>query len=74
LAFVCVRADPPEILHGAGECGAFTPWQGKQEMPTLPPVKLLPWQERQFSRPLERDGAAFAAVPWESGFAHPAGW
>jgi hypothetical protein len=79
LASVLVWVRPPIFdRHGLGEWGAMTPapWQPalfRQEVPTLPPAKSVPWQAWQRaspSRPMERD---LAEAPWAMGAAHPAG-
>jgi hypothetical protein len=54
------------------------PWQAlllRQETFTTPPSKFVPelWHVWQKANPFEPEGAPFAAVPWESGFDHPAG-
>jgi hypothetical protein len=56
---VCVYVGP---CHGFGGCGAFTPWQGKQDTCDPPPEKLYPWQIWQEANP-ELPGAFFAETP-----------
>ena len=66
--FVWVYGEP---RHGLGACGAFTPWQVKQETPAPPPEKLFPWQIWQ-EKKLPSPGALLAHTPCTWGVAHPA--
>jgi hypothetical protein len=58
--------DPDEAFQGLAGCGAFTPWQVKQDTPDPPPAKPLPWHIWQAAKP-ELPGAFLAVAPWLAG-------
>ena len=70
LVVVWVLVDVGEVIHGVGGWGAFTPWQVKQDVFTVPPAKSDPWQDWHVLNPLACD---FADAPCWSGLAQPAG-
>ena len=60
---VVVRWLEPPPSHPFLPCGAFQPWQGKQDWPEEPPVSPEPWQVLQYDMPEELPGAALAVAP-----------
>jgi len=63
---------PSEFLHGFTGCGALTEWHDWQAFVENPPLKSVPWQSWQDTKPPPVESwAIFALAPWLPDNAHP---